>query len=152
MELARFKPAVPKYGLMAMAGLLWTTVGLGLCRLGYKWMGLLPGTRAISFGLAGLLLALIAYRFSFSGIAAKNIDRLCRLPDKGCLFAFQAWRSYLIIGLMIGLGLVLRHSRIPKTYLAIVYFAVGGALILASFHYYVYIWRLIMLKKTCGPD
>lgn len=152
MDLARFKPAVPKYGLVAMAGLLWTTVGLGLCRLGYKWVSLLPGMRVISFGMAGVLLALIAYRFSFSGVAAKNIERLCRLPAKGCLFAFQAWRSYLIIGVMIAMGFVLRHSRIPKTYLAIVYFAIGGALILASFHYYAYLWRVIVLKKTCGPD
>ena len=152
MELARFKPAVSKYSLMAMAGLLWTTVGLGLCRLGYKWVILLPGTRAASFGMAGVLLALIAYRYSFSGIAAKNIERLCRLPAKGCLFAFQAWRSYLIIGLMIGLGFVLRHSQIPKTYLAIVYFAVGGALILASFHYYACLWRTMVLKTTCGPE
>lgn len=152
MELAKFKPAVPKYILMAMAGLLWTTVGLGLCRLGYKWVSLLPGTRAVSFGLAGMILALIAYRFGFSGIAAKNIERLCLLPSKGCLFAFQAWRSYLIIGLMIGLGLVLRHSQIPKTYLAIVYFAVGGALILASFRYYACLWRTMVLKATCWPD
>jgi hypothetical protein len=152
MELSRFKPAVPKYSLMAMAGLLWTTVGLGLCRLGYKWVGLLPGTRAVSFGMAGVLLALFAYRVSFSRIAAKNIERLCRLPAKGCLFAFQTWRSYLIIGLMIGLGLVLRHSQIPKAYLATVYFAVGGALILASLHYYACLWRTMVLKATCGPD
>jgi hypothetical protein len=152
MKLARFKPAVSKYGLMATAGLLWTTVGLGLCRLAYKWVDLLPGARAISFGAAGMVLALIAFRYSFSRIAAKNIDRLCRLPDKVCLFAFQAWRSYLIIGLMIGLGLILRHSQIPKTYLAIAYFAVGGALILASFRYYACIWRTKVLKQTCGPD
>jgi hypothetical protein len=152
MELARFKPAVPKYSLMAMAGLLWTTVGLGLCRLGYKWVSLLPDTRALSFGMAGMFLALVAYRFSFSRIAVKNIERLCRLPSKGCLFAFQAWRSYLIIGFMIGLGLVLRHSRIPKAYLAIVYFAVGGALILSSFRYYVFLWRTMVRKTTCGPD
>jgi hypothetical protein len=152
MELARFKPAVSKYGLMAMAGLLWTTVGLGLCRLGYKWVSLLPGTRAMSCGGAGIFLALVAYRFSFCKIAVKNIARLCRLPDKGCLFAFQAWRSYLIIGLMIGLGLVLRHSQIPKIYLAIVYFAVGGALILASFHYYACLWRMKVLKESCGPN
>lgn len=151
MELARLKPAVPKYSLMAMAGLLWTTAGLGLCRLGYKWLSLLPGTRAVPFCMAGVLLALIAYRCSFSGIAAKNIERLCRLPSKGCLFAFQAWRSYLIIGLMIGLGLVLRHSQIPKTYLAIVYFAVGGALILASFHYYKYLYRILVDRRPGRP-
>ncbi|MGD8971553.1 MAG: hypothetical protein PVG01_09080 [Desulfobacterales bacterium] len=151
MELARFKPAVPKYALMAMAGLLWTMVGLGLCRLGYKWVSLLPGTRAISFGMAGVLLALFAYRFSFSRIATKNIERLCRLPAKGCLFAFQAWRSYLIIGMMIGLGLALRLSQIPKTYLSIVYFAVGGALILASFHYYIYLWRILFDRWPGRP-
>ncbi len=85
MDLMRLKPAVPKYGLIALSGLLWTAVGLGLCRLAYRWVSLLPGTSAVAFGLAGVLLALLAYRFSFSAIAAKNIARLCRLPAKGCL-------------------------------------------------------------------
>jgi hypothetical protein len=152
MDLMRLKPAVPKYGLIALSGLLWTAVGLGLCRLAYRWVSLLPGTSAVAFGLAGVLLALLAYRFSFSAIAAKNIARLCRLPAKGCLFAFQAWRSYLIIGGMVLLGIFLRHSQIPKAYLAIVYFAVGGALILASGLYYACLWRAMVLKSPCAPD
>ncbi|MFZ0132325.1 MAG: hypothetical protein WAK95_07270 [Desulfobacterales bacterium] len=149
MDLNRLKPAVPKYALMAMAGLLWTTVGLGLCRLGYKWVSLLPGTRSLPIGIAGGVLAVMTYRTSFSAVAAKNIERLCRLPDRGCLFAFQAWRSYLIIVFMIGLGVVLRHSPVPKALLAVLYFAIGGALIMGSFRYYALLWRILAGR---GPD
>ncbi|MFZ0614434.1 MAG: hypothetical protein WAM73_19475 [Desulfobacterales bacterium] len=149
MDLSRLKPAVPKYALMAIAGLLWTTVGLGLCRLGYKWVSLLPGAWSLPIGTAGVALAVIAYRASFSAIVAKNIERLCRLPARGCLFAFQAWRSYLIIVLMIGLGVVLRHSPVPKALLAVVYFAIGGALVLGSFRYYAFLWRILAVR---GPD
>ncbi|MFZ0241245.1 MAG: hypothetical protein WAL90_06300 [Desulfobacterales bacterium] len=148
MDLSNLKPAVPKYVLMAMAGLLWTTVGLGLCRLGYRWITPLPGARSLAIALAGALLALVAHRASFSAIAAKNIERLCRLPTKGCLFAFQAWKSYLIIVLMMAMGLALRHSQVPKTWLALVYFAIGGALILGSFRYYAYLWRILAARQV----
>ena len=49
--------------------------------------------------------ALAAYRYGFLKIALKNIDRLCLLTEKPCIFAFQAWRSYLII--------VFRRARPP---------------------------------------
>ncbi|RLC26503.1 MAG: hypothetical protein DRH21_01945 [Deltaproteobacteria bacterium] len=147
MFFKRIKPAVPKYLLIGLAGLMWSTVGIMLCSMAYYWLKEVDWIAAFPFGLFGIILSLAAYRFGFSGIARKNIDRICLLPDRGCIFAFQAWKSYFIIAFMIALGIILRHSPIPKHYLAIVYTTVGGALLLSSLHYYRKLWRLIILKK-----
>jgi len=151
MFLKRIKPTVPKCLLIALAGLMWSTVGVMLCSMAYYWLKGLDWLTAFPFGLFGFILSLAAYRFGFSGIARKNIDRICLLPEKGCIFAFQAWKSYLIITFMITLGTILRHSPIPKHYLAIVYTTIGGALLLSSLHYYRGLWQLLILKKPCLP-
>ena len=151
MFFKRIKPTVPKCLLIALAGLMWSTVGAMLCSMAYYWLKVVDWLTAFPFGLFGIILSLVVYRFGFSGIARKNIDRICLLPEKGCIFAFQAWKSYLIIVVMITLGIILRHSPIPKHYLAIVYTTVGGALLLSSLHYYRGLWRLLILKKPCLP-
>lgn len=147
MFFDKLKPAVSKYLLIALAGLMWSAVGVMLCRMAYYWLKEIGWFAALPFGLLGIVLSLATYFFGFSGIARKNIDRICLLSEKGCVFAFQAWKSYLIIVIMIALGIILRHSPIPRQYLAIVYMAIGGALLLASLHYYRWLWRLLILKK-----
>ncbi|MBW1753160.1 MAG: hypothetical protein JRJ46_08645 [Deltaproteobacteria bacterium] len=124
MILAKLKPAVPKYWLIALAGLMWSIVGVMLCRLAYIWLSAIPLQRAIPMGMLGIIFSLAVYRYKFSKIALKNIDRLC---------------------------LTLRHSSIPKHYLAVLYTAMGGAMFLASFHFFQRIWAVKVLKQTCLP-
>jgi len=152
MELTKLKPAVPKYWLIALAGLMWSVVGVMLCRLAYIWLSPIPWQQAIPMEALGIIISLAVYRYKFSKIAIKNIDRLCLLKDKSCLFAFQAWYAYLIILVMISLGIALRHSPIPKPYLAVIYTAIGGALFLASFHFFRRIWIVKVLKQPCVPS
>jgi len=147
MFFKKIKPAASRYWLIALAGLMWSTVGITLCSMAYCWLKEVDWLTAFPFGLFGIILSLAAYCFGFSGIARKNINRICLLPEKGCIFAFQAWKSYLIIAFMITLGIILRHSPIPKHYLAIIYTTIGGALLLSSLHYYRRLWQLIILKK-----
>lgn len=147
MFFNRIKPAVSKYLLIALAGLMWSTVGVMLCRMAYCWLKEIDWLTALPLELFGVILSLAVYRFGFSGIAQKNIDRICLLPERGCIFAFQAWKSYLIIACMVTLGIILRHSPIPKQYLAIVYTTIGGALLLSSLHYYKRLWQLLILNK-----
>ncbi len=135
------KPAVPRCWLEAAAGLMWSAVGLMLCRLAYGGLSALSFPRAVELGAAGAALAWLVYRFIFSKIALKNIERLRQYPDRVCVFAFQAWKSYLIIGLMVAFGFILRHSEVPRHYLSVPYAAIGGALLLSSLHYYVVLWR-----------
>jgi hypothetical protein len=131
-----FKPAVRRKWLLVLAGLLWSVVGLGLCRAAWHWIVVLPMGSGLPLAGLGAAGAVTAWRFIFSGIARKNIQRLNRLSEKPCLFAFQTWRSYFLIVFMIGLGMALRHSPVPKPWLAVAYAAVGGALVLASGGYY----------------
>ncbi len=137
----RFNPVVPRSGLLLLAGLMWSGVGLMLCSYAYGWLTAeLSLTSALLAGL-GLALAAAAGRFAFIGLARKNIARILQYEEKVCLFAFQAWKSYLIIVFMVALGLALRASPLPKPYLAVVYTAIGGALLLASLNYYAHLFR-----------
>lgn len=149
MESAAFKPAVPKKWLVAIAGVLWSAVGIGLCRLAVKWLWVLNLPKALAFAGVGVTVAVVVNIFMFSRIANKNIARIDCYSNKGCVFAFQAWRSYLIILVMIAMGIFLRHSAFPRPYLALLYSSMGGALFLASFRYYAFLWTG---RVDGGPD
>jgi hypothetical protein len=71
-------------------------------------------------------------------LARENIERIRGLPARACLFAFQEWKSYPLVIFMMVLGLALRGSPLPRTWLAVLYLAIGGGLGLASLHYYVH--------------
>ncbi len=146
MSLKSLKPAVSKYWLLTLAGLMWSGVGTILCRRAYAWLTGINGYRAVVLELISILMALAVYRYGFSKIASRNINRLCLLTERTCVFAFQTWKGYLIIGLMIGLGYLLRSSSFSKQYLAILYTAIGGALFLSSFSYYRLVWEQMFRK------
>jgi len=139
MLLKKLNPAVSKYWLIALAGLIWSMVGIMLCRLAYIWLSSVNWTLGLPLGLMGIISALAVYGFGFSKIALKNIDRLCLLPDKSCIF----------IIFMIMLGIALRNSPLPRHLLAVIYAAIGGALFFSSFHFYRCIWRVKILKQSC---
>jgi len=149
MTLNSLKPAVTKSWLIAIAGLMWTGVGVMLCRLAYAWLAVINRGMAASLGLLGVVMALVVYYFGFSKIARKNIKRLCLLTERTCVFAFQTWKGYLIIGFMMILGIILRNSAIPKQYVAIIYTTIGGAILLSSFHYHGLLWKIVVQKN---PD
>ena len=153
MSLSRFKPDVPKCWLFAACGVMWSLVGLMMCATGVGWLSSAGLARGAGFGAAGLIVAAAALRWGFGGIAARNIRRLRRLPNRGCFFAFQAWKSYLLIAVMIALGAGLRHSPVPKDALAIVYIGIGGALLLSSGRYYRHLIRLIRIgdRRPTNP-
>jgi hypothetical protein len=140
MTLVNFKPAVPVNWLLALAGTLWAAAGILLVRLAVVWLRLLPPDRALALAALGLALAAGGHRWLFRGLARRNIERIGRYADKGCLFAFQAWRSYLVIALMVVLGVALRHSSLPREGLAVLYIAMGGSLGLGSLAYYHSLW------------
>ncbi len=115
---------------------MWTGVGLMLCDYAINWLEIGWSWVPFALGLTGLVISVVANRWKFSELAIKNIERIHGLPDRACLFSFLAWKGYAIIVFMIALGIVLRNSPLPKPYLAVIYLAVGGALIQASWHYY----------------
>ncbi len=137
--LHRYKPAVGRPVLLLLAGGMWTVVGVGLVHLAWTWLADLDFEQALlRFAGAGAASVVIAW-LGFLRIVDKNLGRL---PTRGkrCLFGFISWKSYLIVVVMVAMGIGLRHSAIPKHWLAMVYIAIGGALALSSLRY----WRALL--------
>jgi hypothetical protein len=134
--LIKYNPAVTNRWHIALAGTTWGLVGLLLCHYSYGWLSPLQPDHALLFALFGLTCALIVYRFGMSVLARKNLKRLSANSQKTCLFGFLSWKSYANIGVMVAMGVTLRHSAVPKDYLSIVYTSMGGALLMGSFQYY----------------
>ncbi|MFZ7111494.1 MAG: hypothetical protein ACOWYE_07410, partial [Desulfatiglandales bacterium] len=131
----KYKPAVTKSVLLFLAGAVWGCVGAMLLFLAFSWLNQVPDTNMYSFGGVGIVLALLVHHFGFLKIADRNLERILPMVGKKCLFSFMPWKSYLVIVIMIAVGAILRHSVIPKQYLAILYIGIGLALILSSVRY-----------------
>ena len=130
-----FKPAVTNDLLLFIAGVVWAAVGFMLLSLAYSWLSKASNIKIYPFVITGVAGALVIHHFGFLKIAEKNLKRILEMQDKSCIFAFIPWKSYLIIAIMILMGAVLRHSVIPKHYLAVLYIAIGLALALSSVRY-----------------
>jgi hypothetical protein len=132
----RFYPAVPRHFLFGIAGLLWTVAGGVLCVRGTVWLAELGFGEALEAGTGALLIAGIMYFIWFSRLVQKNINRIGKLPDRACVFAFTAWQGYVIIALMITAGVTLRNSSIPRYYLSLPYTSMGSVLLTGSVQFY----------------
>ncbi len=140
------KPAAPRAVLKLLAGLTWSGVGLLLGRWVWVWLNPLGWRAAIRWLVAGACLAAIMHLF-FTWMAWRNIDRIDRLPERACIFAFQSWSSYPLVALMVSLGLLMRGSPLPRTWLAVLYLGIGGGLFAASLRYELH---LLGIRRWSG--
>lgn len=130
--------------LRAVAGLIWFGVGTMLLVRGLRFLGLIGSLEAYSGFATGLTLAIagligaIKGRFVLSRSALRNIDRIHKLPRPRPWQVF-APRFYPLIGLMMGLGFVLRRLATigpgARIVVAGVYCGIGAALAISSFAY-----------------
>ena len=136
--LQKLNPAVSKKWLHLTAGLMWSAVGIMLVSFAIRWLELTTWWVALLLLLGGGILGAAIFFFGFSKLARKNIRRInAYVKNRVCLFAFQEWKSYPLIALMISLGIYLRvYSPIPKPVLAIMYLGLGFSLFASSLHYY----------------
>jgi hypothetical protein len=145
-QLDKIKPGVDKRILILLAFLMWFAVGTALLLMAFSWLRALQSDRIAIFIVTGVGAALVIHHFGFLKIVDKNLGRILPLEGKNCLFGFMPWKSYAIIVVMVTMGTLLRHSRIPKTYLSIVYISIGLSLVLSSFRYLRF-----FLHRSCTP-
>ncbi len=145
IDLKKYKPAVPKAVLLFLAGGLWFGVGCMLVLMAVSWLREAVDVNRALFAGAGVVLGLLIHAFGFSKIADKNLGRILPSDGKKCVFSFMPWKSYLLIPVMIALGILLRHSALPKHYLAVLYIAIGLALALSSVRYMRYFLKELAL-------
>jgi len=125
-------PSVHRYWLALIAGLLWLGVGIALVIVACNWLSMTVWPWSLLIAVCSFVLGLLVYSYGFSKIARKNISRIAGQPELVCLFAFQGWRSYYLILVMMFLGYAVRHLPIPKYVDAVIYFTIGTALTFSS--------------------
>ena len=144
MKISNLKPAVDKKILVFLAGLMWCGVGVMLLRLAVSWLMQFQGR--FVYYLTGFVIAMPVHHFGFLKIADRNLTRLMPISEKKCIFSFMTWRSYIIVVVMVLLGITMRHSRIPKNYLSVLYIGIGLALFLSGLRYFRFFIKLILQK------
>lgn len=137
-RIKAYKPAVPRFILVVVAGFVWIGTAIMLSYLSYSWLRRETTRDAVIAAAAGIMSALLIHHFGFLRIADKNIGRIKAMEGPCCVFAFMPWKSYLLVMVMILMGIVLRHSFVPRLYLAALYTAIGTALFLSSIRYIRY--------------
>ena len=142
MSAMNLTPAVSRPVRTAIAGGVWMAVGIMLLTWAAGWLAQAPPAWAIALGLAGIGIGLFAWRALFARLVSDNIARLAARPAKACAFGFIAPKGWAITASMILLGAALRHSALPKPWLAAPYAAIGTALLLASLGYCPYLAHL----------
>ena len=133
--MKRFIPHVSKNFLILLAGYVWICVGLMMIYRAWSWLAVFPGNSFIQYSVSGLVLGLLIHHFGFLKIVNKNLKRIFHMANNHPVTSFIPGKSYLLILLMMTGGMLLRHSSIPRQYLATVYLGIGLALILSSVRY-----------------
>jgi len=133
MTLRKFtrivKPGVPRSVHLFAAPFLWTVIGCMLMLRGIGWMH--QEHRLILIILA-LITGTLKSLFILDKVARKSIDRIIRFQDGTCLGAIYSWKSWLMVAMMMGAGMIIRHLGHPGQWVGALYCAVGWALCFSS--------------------
>ena len=123
---------------LVLVGIIWFFVGIGLLIAGTNWLLTLNiGPKLIIFTASGVIIGLLKGKFVLQKVAAKYYKRSEVIQFKK-IDILTGWvkilgiRGFILIGLMMVLGSLLRHSNIDRPILGIIYVAVGIALVYAS--------------------
>jgi hypothetical protein len=135
MQWQRLKPGVSGRVLLFISGAMWVGVGAMLLVFATTWLHPISWHKALALAAAGAGGGLVIHHFGFLRVVDRNIARIEALGEGACVFAFMAWKSYLLVAVMVTMGIMLRHSAIPKPYLAVLYISIGLGLLLSSVRY-----------------
>jgi hypothetical protein len=128
-DLSRLKPGVKRRVHLFAAPLLWTVVGTFLLVRGWDWIG--PGKNRW-FVLLAFVLGSVKSFLVLDKTARRSLTRISSLRDGTCLGAVYSWKTWLLVVLMMGSGIVLRRYFTPGVVIGTLYAAVGWALLLSS--------------------
>ncbi len=106
IKVQNIKPGIPKVYLYFLAGLIWAYAGSMLIYKGVS--GIIIQDTAIWNLFLLPFFGFMFYWFMFRRISSKHIKRIERMSqERPCAFAFFSYRSYIMMGGMIILGIVM---------------------------------------------
>jgi len=125
----RFKPAARARTHLLAAALLWTIVGLGLAAAGIAWSFGSAFPWSLLLAVAGVAAGVVKGLLVIRKMADWNTARIIARGDGHCLGGFLAPKTWLLIIIMMGSGILLRRSGVPRPILGVLYTAVGTGLL-----------------------
>jgi hypothetical protein len=129
--LTKFKPGVPRKIHLLLAASLWSIIGIFLMMRGMSW---LTTTERLWLTIPAIIAGSLKSLFILDNSARKGVHRILELADGTCLGAVYSIKTWLLVLIMIGSGIVLRHSSLPKELLGAAYMTIGWALFFSSRH------------------
>lgn len=129
--LETYKPVASSRLQLLLAGVIWSTVGMGLISVGTYWVvstsDHIIGLLAISLclGLGKSLLVL-------DRVASRIVKRIELRGEGRCLASFYSLRVWVIVIIMMLMGRILRGAGISYSLLGLIYAAVGTSLLMSS--------------------
>jgi len=137
MRFEFLTPRISKHYLLLVAAFVWTFAGMMLLWRGSDFLLAHPDYLAVK--LAGCLVSgLLFFRLLFLKISGKHLTRMRSISiERPCLFSFFNWRSYLMMGIMIFSGIMLRKTgAVSPEYLSLIYITMGIPLLMSSSRFY----------------
>jgi hypothetical protein len=130
-SLKKFKPGAKTKNILLLSAALWSIIGAILLAKGfYRLLQITDGQLiiAVSAIIIGSLKSFIVLDRS----ARIGITRILELKDGTCLGAVYSKKTWLLVVCMMCMGVFLRNSSIPLSYLCFVYITIGWALVFSS--------------------
>jgi hypothetical protein len=152
----RWDRLTPRTGIrvqLAAAASIWL---VGSAILLVRGAGYLQDRHWHAWALAaGLALGIVKARVVLEGVAVKAIDRI-QARGRACVLGFFSWRSWALVAVMMGAGLLLRQlvvdpDEIGAGILGAGYVGVGCALLLADRLFWRALWAPLP-QPTAPPQ
>ena len=121
---------------LLIVGAIWLLVGIGLSIAGVRWLFQLDfGIKLVIFVLSAFLIGLLKGNFVLKKVALKYCKRSSEIKFTNVLTGWAkifGIKGFILIGVMMAGGSMLRHSTINRPILGIIYLAIGIGLVYAS--------------------
>ncbi len=145
------KPGVSRSIHLLVAPLLWTAVGTMLMVRGWGWIGssYAPWLVLVAFGIGTAKSV-----FVLDKTVKRGAQRIINMEDGTCLGAVYSWKTWLLVGLMVGFGITMRKLIEPGMFIGTLYMAIGWALFFSSRNPWIQWWKWIQRDgvRSSGPD
>tara|TARA_B100000959_G_C14959341_1_gene615108 strand:- start:1383 stop:1817 length:435 start_codon:yes stop_codon:yes gene_type:complete len=137
MSTSNIKPASSRKTQFLLAASMWLIVGCLLLGFGLKWLIGSHSNWMILLLLGAMIVGGVKGHFILHKSALRTINRIQKRGDGTCVFGvFPIWQ-WLLVGVMMTGGGLLRTSGLPDEFLGAIYVSIGAALIMGS----IFTWR-----------
>lgn len=131
----RLTPRAPARVQLVLASIVWL---VGAAILAVRGVIYLSRSHWAAWLIAlALVIGVAKGRLILERVARKAVERIRLRGRERCLFGFFSWKSWLLIVVMMGGGIMLRRSGAPPAFLGVLYVAVATALLYGDHQYWL---------------